>query len=66
MTKEEYKIKYLKEIEDKQIQAALDLIKERMFIIDMCDKWDENDRNAYMALLEIKSELERKLEAKDE
>lgn len=66
MTKEEYKIKYLKEIEDKQIQAALDLIKERMFIIDMCDKWDENDRNAYMALLEIKSGLERKLEAKDE
>lgn len=64
MTEEEYRIKYLKEIDMKPTHVALDWIEQVMFMIDMSDRWDEEDRKAYVALLKIQKELKEKLEAK--
>lgn len=64
MTEEDYRNKYLKEIEMKPTHVALDWIESIMFQIDMRDMWDEEDRKAYVALLKIQKELKEKLEAK--
>lgn len=57
-TKEDFKKYYLEQIKDKDIYSAHDYVEETMFLIDMSDKWDSEDSNAYNALKEIKKELE--------
>lgn len=57
-TKEDFKKYYLEEIKDKNIYSAHDYVEDIMFFIDMSDKWDSEDKNAYDALQEIKKELE--------
>lgn len=37
-------------------------IEESLFLIDMVDHWQEEDRNAYDRLSKEKKELEKKLE----
>lgn len=43
-------------------KEQLEELKERLFLLDMKDRWDEEDRKYYDELIEQISELEKVLE----
>ena len=45
-----------------EILKRLKDIEESLFLIDMVDRWQEEDRNAYDRITKEKQELEKKLE----
>lgn len=45
-----------------EILKRLKDIEESLFLIDMVDRWQEEDKNAYYRLTKEKQELEKKLE----
>lgn len=45
-----------------EIEQRIELLEQRLFLIDMVDRWDEEDKQLYKRLSEEIKELKKQLE----
>lgn len=54
---QEYELFIREAIKNKEKMEAIQWLEEKIFLIDMIDTWDENDKMMYEILSKIKQEL---------
>ena len=52
-----------KEMLIKECEKEIEKLKTRLFYLDMCDRWNEDDYKLHDEMMKLLKELEQKLEA---